>query len=60
MKLTKTIAAAAIVASGTASSAVAAEVAMRTSKGEMLIFVDEERAPKTAANFLQYVPRRLF
>ena len=55
MKLTKTIAAAAIVASGTASSAVAAEVAMRTSKGEMLIFVDEERAPKTAANFLQYV-----
>ena len=55
MKLTKTIAAAAIVASGTASSAVAAEVAMRTNKGEMLIFVDEERAPKTAANFLQYV-----
>ena len=55
MKLTKTIAAAAIVASGTASSAAAAEVEMRTSKGEMLIFVDEERAPKTAANFLQYV-----
>ncbi|MGI9305918.1 MAG: peptidylprolyl isomerase [Gammaproteobacteria bacterium] len=35
--------------------AFAAEVEMQTSKGVLVIAVDEERAPETAANFLQYV-----
>ncbi|MGU9951044.1 MAG: peptidylprolyl isomerase [Gammaproteobacteria bacterium WSBS_2016_MAG_OTU1] len=33
----------------------AADVEMHTSKGVLVISVDEERAPITAANFLQYV-----
>ena len=37
-----------------AASGAAGEVEMRTSKGVIVIAVDEERAPLTAANFLQY------
>lgn len=37
------------------SAVVAAEVEMHTGKGVMLVSVDEDRAPATAANFLQYV-----
>ena len=38
-----------------ATPATAAEVEMHTSKGLLRISVDEEKAPLTAANFLQYV-----
>ena len=39
----------------TAAPGAAREVEMHTDKGVIVISVDEERAPLTAANFLQYV-----
>lgn len=44
-----------IIALFVAQAGTAAEVEMRTSKGVMVISVDEKRAPETAVNFLQYV-----
>lgn len=38
-----------------AAAAIAANVKMETSKGVIVLAIDEERAPATAANFLQYV-----
>ena len=43
-----------------AASGAAGEVEMRTSKGVIVIAVDEERAPLTAANFLQYAQDGFF
>ena len=37
------------------SAATAAEVEMQTNKGNLIIFVDKEKAPVTARNFLDYV-----
>ena len=41
-------------------AAPAAQVEMTTNKGVMVIDIDEENAPITAANFLQYVRAGLF